>query len=63
MHSIIKFRHKSSCGANFGDFIVWSEKELFIERVYLDKFISDAMNKATAFVKVAVLPELVGKWY
>ena len=45
-------------------FIVWSEKELFIERVYLDnEFITDAMDKATAFLKVAVLPELVGKWY
>ena len=52
------------CRANLNDFVAWSEKEPFIERVYLDsKFISDAMDKATAFFKVAVLPELVGKWY
>ena len=52
------------CGANFGDFVALSEKELFVERIYLDNtFISDAMDKATSFFKVAVLPELVGKWY
>ena len=52
------------CGANFSDFVAWSEKELFVERIYLDNtFISDAMDKATSFFKVAVLPELVGKWY
>ena len=22
------------CGANFGDFVAWSEKELFVERIY-----------------------------
>ena len=38
------------CGANFDDFIGWSEKELFIERIYLDnEFISDAMDKQQHF--------------
>ena len=51
------------CCANLNDFVAWSEKEPFIERAYLDsKFISDVMDKATAFLNVAVLPQLVGKW-
>ena len=52
------------CSANYCDFVVWSDKEVFIERIYLDDdFISDAIEKATLFIKVGVMPEIVGKWY
>ena len=66
MRTIITFRHKSSCVVLILEisYIVWSEKDLFIERAYLDnEFTSDAMDKAIVFFKVAVLPKLVGKWY
>ena len=37
---------------------------MFIERIFCDEqFILDAIDKATAFIKIGILPELVGKWY
>ena len=52
------------CGAKYCDFVVWSENELYIERIYPNKdSIRNAFDKASTFIKVGVLPELVGKWY
>ena len=54
------------CGANanYCDFVVWQEGELFVQRIYPDNtFIASALEKCEQFVKVAVLPELLGKWY
>ena len=52
------------CRANLNDFVAWSEKEPLIERAYLDsKFISDAMDKATAFLNVAAGGKVVVKRY
>ena len=52
------------CGAKYCDFVVWREDELHIERIYLNKdFIRNAFDRASTFIKVGVLPELVGKWF
>ena len=52
------------CGAKYCDFMVWSENELYIERIYPNKdFIRNAFDKASTFIRVGVLPELVGKWF
>ena len=52
------------CGAKYCDFVVWSENELYIERIYPNKdFIRNAFDKASTFIRVGVLPELVGKWF
>ncbi len=52
------------CCVNFCDFVVWRENELVIQRIYPDEeFMSIALEKATLFFKLGVLPELLGKWY
>ena len=49
------------CEINYCDFVVCSPREL---RVFLDKnFIDSAIDKATTFYKLGVLPELLGKWH
>ena len=44
-----------------GDFVVWQENELVIQRVYPNK--TFIIEKATEFFKFGILPELLGKWY
>ena len=52
------------CEVQYCDFIVWRPSELIVLRVLLDEiFIDSAIDKATEFYKVGVLPELLGKWY
>ena len=52
------------CDAKYCDFVVWRERELFIQRIYPDSaFVASALVKCELFVKVAILPELLGKWY
>ncbi len=51
-------------GANYCDFAVWNEDDLFIQRLTLDEpFVSIAMEKCNEFIQVCVLPEILGKWY
>ena len=46
------------------DFVVWSPKEVHIERITLDEaFIQTAIPSAEKFWRLCVLPELLGKWY
>ena len=55
----IKFTSTSYC-----DFVAWREEELFIQRIYpSEQFIASALEKVTSFIKLGVLPELLGKWY
>ena len=43
---------------------MWREGELLAQRIYPDDtFMASALEKCEQFVKVAVLPELLGKWY
>ena len=51
-------------GHSFCDFVVWTEKELHIERLTLDEtLITSALPTAKKFFKFCILPELLGKWY
>ena len=48
----------------FCDFVVWSPKEMHMERLTLDKeLIQTAIPTAEKFWRLCVLPELLGKWY
>ena len=48
----------------YGDFVVWREQELLVERILPDEqFIEQALEKSTKFFKYALLPELLGKYY
>ena len=49
------------CKANFCDFVVWNENDLFI--MPEDDFIESAFTKAITFFKLGILPELLGNWY
>ena len=54
------------CGAKCCDFVILSGNELHIQRIYPNKdYIKNAfaIDKASTFIKVGVLPELVGKWF
>lgn len=52
------------CSVTYGDFIVWCEDELFVERISLDEqFVLDAFKAASNFFTYGILPELLGKWY
>ena len=45
---------------NYCEFVVWREGE----RIFRDEtFIDDTFYSAETFVKLAILPELVGKWF
>ena len=48
---------------SFCDFVVWTQKELHIERLTLDEaLLKSALPTADKFVKTCILPELLGKW-
>nr|CAI5838509.1 unnamed protein product [Callosobruchus analis] len=50
--------------SNFCDFVVWSPKDLFIERIYPDEdFWIRNFGRAYGFYKKVVLPELLGKYF
>ena len=52
------------CSADYCDFAVWREGELLVLRIYLDKqFITAALNKCEQIIEIAILPEILGKWY
>ena len=49
---------------SFCDFVVWSNKELHIEHITLDKSLIDSsLPIAERFFMHCILPELYGKWY
>ncbi|XP_038062887.1 uncharacterized protein LOC119733373 [Patiria miniata] len=50
--------------AKYCDFIVWTNKDLHIERVYPDiPFWNDVVVKATSLFKKVLLPELIGAYW
>ena len=54
----------SVCNAEFADFVLWTEKDLHIERIEEDPSMWDLMVASSKeFFDKAVLPELVGKFY
>ena len=48
-----------------GGYIVWSpHDDLYIERVLLDQgFIEEKLKKAERLFRLAIIPELLGKWF
>ena len=55
----MKFAHAQYC-----DFLVWRKTEFIIDRILPDvSFIDNALAKANTFVKTALLPELIGRWF
>ena len=51
-------------GANYCDFVVWSDREVLIERIHPDNdFITSVLEKAMLLVKYGIVPELAGKWF
>lgn len=49
---------------DYCDFVVWTEKDVHIERIYPDSvFWEEALAKSSKFFCVGILPEIIGKWY
>ena len=49
--------------ADFCDFVVWTTKDMFVQRIEPDfDFWQEMVPKMQQFVEVAILPELVGQW-
>ena len=52
------------CEVEYCDFVVWGDESVFYERILIDtEFIDNAIEEAQPFIKLALLPELVGKWF
>ena len=52
------------CQANFADFVVWTMKGIFIERIKPDNaFFSNTVDKIGTFYIHVILPEGIGKWF
>ena len=52
------------CDVDYCDFVVWTMRDIHIERIGPDVALwEDALLKATKVFKLAVLPELLGRWF
>ena len=52
------------CNLEYGDFVVWTENGLTLERITRDQaFYENAAHKVEHFFIYGVLPEIIGKWY
>lgn len=52
------------CHVKYGDFVVWRGGNIHHERILFDSdFMNDAFEKIEMFVKLAILPELIAKWF
>lgn len=52
------------CNVLYGDFVVWTESGIAIERIIPDRdFFEDAADKVEHFFVYGILPEIIGKWY
>ena len=52
------------CEVEYGDFVVWTENDIFVERISVQKeFFIKTVQKIEEFYKYSILPELLGKWY
>ena len=51
-------------GYPYCDFVVWTEKSLFVERIFLDEeFMQTNVKKVREFVLRGILPELLARWF
>lgn len=52
------------CDVDYCDFIVWTKKDVYIERIMPDaEFWEDCVRKASSFFIKGVLPEVMGKYF
>ena len=52
------------CNVKYGDFVVWAESGIAIERIMQDRdFYESGAAKVEFFKIYGVLPEIIGKWY
>ena len=52
------------CQVDYCDFVVWSKDNIFVPRIPIDmEFIDNAIENVKPFIKLALLQELVGKWF
>ena len=48
----------------YADFVRWREEDMSVQGTVMDtEFIDNAINKTVPFIKLAILPELVGRWF
>ena len=51
-------------GREYCDFIVWTKKDLFVERISVDNTVcKEISDKSQLFFRRVILPELIGKFY
>ena len=49
---------------SYCDFVVWTEKDVHIERIYPDEsFWLENVSRVKHFFVTSILPELIGKFY
>ena len=52
------------CEVEYCDFVFWGDESVFYERILIyTEFIDNAIEEAQPFIKLALLPKLVGKWF
>lgn len=52
------------CNVSYGDFMVWTKKDYFVERIYRDEeFITSKCDNLKHLFINHILPEIVGKFY
>ena len=52
------------CEVKYGDFVVWTESSMVMERIYVDReFFESVADKVEHFFTYGALLEIVGKWY
>ena len=52
------------CKLSYGDFVVWTEGGIAVERIFVDKtFYETVMQDVEHFFIYGILPEIIGKWY
>lgn len=52
------------CGVEYCDFVVWTQKDLFVQRILPDQeFWENVLCTASEFFNKCILLEIVGKWY
>lgn len=52
------------CGVEYCDFVVWTTRDLFVQRILPDQeFWENALSASSEFFSKCILPEIVGKYY
>ncbi len=50
------------CNISYGDCVVCTNQDVLVQRIaFDDKFITEALHKVQLFIKISILPEVLGK--